>query len=481
MPSYERLTHKLKHAKVLLATDVDETLTHKEADVVRLNQGAIQFLGIEQELIPYETPLFPDEQLNVFSTGRTLEVAMNWLTELGDAIFTLHAPDVLLCNNGQTAYYNTHNALSWGDFMHDLQDAPKREAMQFKPYEIALLKDYTHDVSDTQRLPLSGRVRDDLLRHYRLVFSDLAGGLRQVPSLDLLAVEAFSREEDPRAAYGFERLVKVMRDQSQMEVPQGFHLPTKVTIADESSGEPKDYVEHLIVAFFGQGDPKPLVQSMGCSPWQADASYLWQDALSQWTPEHDQNALEALILSNLRSTAKNSSNDALATLVAFLKKEAMNAFSAYHNTGLVLRPATQTKHMDSPIARQKSDSPRSYILINGLLDKGKSLSYLYDGFIDLAESLGVQGFSQQLEALITLGDGGVDRGMLSLLALKAKHHTDAVAVPNHAVLVHNGADLRTPEKNSLWRLVHQSNPTLRYADGFFPHYGNLCESPVPSP
>jgi hydroxymethylpyrimidine pyrophosphatase-like HAD family hydrolase len=471
MPPFERLTHKLKHAKVLLATDIDETLTHKEADVVRLNKGAVEFLGIQQTQIPYDTPLSPDEQLNVFSTGRTLEVAMNWLTELGDAIFTLHAPDALLCNNGQIAYYNTHNALSWGDFMLDLQDAPKQDAMLFQAYESALLKDYTHDGLDSERLPLSGRVREDLLRHYRVVLNDLARGLRHIVSLDVLAVEAFAQEDaDKTPSYGFERLIKVMRDQAQLEVTHGFHLPVKVMIYDESSGENKPFVEHLVVAFFGQGDPKPLVQSMGSSPWQADASYLWQDALSQWTPEHSVADLEALIPYNLRSTAKNSSVDALATLVAFLKKEALHAFTAYLNTGIALRAATQTKHMESPMARQKSDSPRSYILINGLLDKGKSLSYLYDGFIDLAESLGIKGFSQQLDALITLGDGGVDRGMLSLLALNAKHHAEAVAVPNHAVLVHNGADLRTPEKNSLWRLVHHANPSVRYVDGFQPSY-----------
>ncbi len=471
MPPFERLTHKLKHAKVLLTTDVDETLTHKEADLVRLNQGAVEFLGIGREHIPYETPLFPDEQLNVFSTGRTLEVAMNWLSELGDAIFKLHAPDALVCNNGQVAYCNTHNALTWGDFMQDLRDEKKQCSMHFAEYETALLKDYTHDDSDTQRLPLSGRVREDLLRHYRSVLNDLSQGRRSLAPLDLLAVESFSKDDlDDTASYGFELLIKVMRDQAQLDVTDGFHLPIKVTIEDESTGENKPFVEHLVIAFFGQGDPKPLVQSMGTSPWQESPSYLWQAPLSQWTPQHSVADLEALIPYNIRTTAQNSSVDALATLVAFLKKEALQAFDACLNTGVALRPATQTKHMDSPMARQKSDSPRSYILINGLLDKGKSLSYLYDGFIDLAQSLGVEGFSQQLEALITLGDGGVDRGMLSLLALNARHHVDAVALPNHAVLVHNGADLHTPEKNSLWRLVHQRNPSVRYVDGFFPYY-----------
>ncbi|MCE2930575.1 MAG: HAD family hydrolase [Vampirovibrionales bacterium] len=479
MLPFERLTHKLKHAKVLLATDIDETLTHKEADVVCLNQGAVEFLGIQQTQIPYDTPLSPDEQLNVFSTGRTLEVAMNWITELGDAIFTLHAPDALLCNNGQIAYYNSQNASTWGDFMLDLQDAPKRDAMLFQAYETALLKDYTHDYSDAERLPLSGRVRDDLLRHYQYVLNDLSTKVRCLEPLELLAVEAFAQDsQNDKASQGFERLIKVMRDQAQLEVTHGFHLPVKVTIYDESSGENKSFVEHLVVAFFGQGDPKPLVQSMGCSPWQAEASYLWQDALSQWTPQHNVADLEALIPYNVRSTPKNSAVDALATLVAFLKKEALPAFTTCLDKGVVLRPAAQTKHMESPIARQQSDSPRSYILINGLLDKGKSLAYLYDGFIDLAESLGIKGFSQQLEALITLGDGGVDRGMLSLLALNAKHHADAVGVPNHAVLVHNGADLRTPEKNSLWRLVHQANPNVRYTDKFHPHYAKCFQKSI---
>ena len=473
MRPYERLTHKLKHAKVLLATDVDETLTHKEADVVRLNKGAVDFLGLEQTHIPYLSPLVPDEQLNVLSTGRTLEVAMNWLEELGDAIFTLHAPDVLLCNNGQTGYYNTHNASNWGEFMQQLRDEEHYEAMCFTHYETALLKDYTRERVDASRWPLSEQVREDLLHHYRLVFRELAHGKKHLPDLALLAVEAFSHQGEPSeqsASYGFERLIKLMRDQTQMEVPQGFHLPTKVTITQASSGLATSYVEHLVVAFFGQGDPKPLVQSMGCSPWQEQTSYLWKPALSQWTLEENEADLECLIPYNLRSTVQNSEQDALATLVAFLKKEASNAFSAYSNMGVTLRPATQTKHMESPKARQKSDSPRSYILINGLLDKGKSLAYLYDGLIELAQTLGLERFDQQLEAVITLGDGGVDTGMLSLTALRAKHHPHAVAVPNHAVLVHNGADTRTPEKNSLWRLVHQANPYLRYADGFFPYY-----------
>ena len=477
MRPLQQLTHKLKHAKVLLVTDVDETLTHKQADVVRLNQGALSFLGAKETHIPYETPLPSDAQVTVFSTGRTLEVALNWLAELGKEIFTLRSPDVLLCNNGQTAYLNTHNALTWGNFMQDLQEPQKRSNFSFTAYDTALLKHYTHDVSDTTQIPLSGLVREQLLRHYMILFNELAQGSLQIENLDLLTVESFTKAtpSSPETMHGFERMIKVMRDQAQMEVTHGFHLPVKVHITDDTTNTQKTLVEHLIVAFFGEGDPKPLIQSMGCTEWHASKKehYLWEEALETWEGTDAVASLETLIPHNLRSTFNNSSTDALATLVSFLKKEAQQAFKAYLEQDLSVSPATQTKHMESPIARQKSDSPRSYILINGLLDKGKSVVYLYDALIDLAESLGIQDFSQQLEALITLGDGSVDKAMLSIQPLKAMFHREAIAVPNHAVVVHNGAKLEKPQESALWRQVHKVNPSVRYVDGFFPEIGRL--------
>lgn len=485
---FERLTQKLKMARVLLATDVDETLTHKQDNAVYLNQGATDFLGVHHARIPYTTPLPAEAQLNIFSTGRTLEVTLNWQAELGHALNEIHAPDVLLCNNGQVAYLNVHNAPTWARFMQDLQNPSLRQAMPFHAYDRALLEDYTHDVEEFQRLPLSGVLREQLLRHYHRFFELLALNKTRIEGLNLLAVEAFHQGEDPAgdaAALGFESMIKTMRDQQQMEITHGFHLPVLLEIKEDTEASASFYVEHLIVVFFGEGDPKPLIQSMGLSPYsdaQEPSTYLWRDSLAAWDAQTSQTSrdfpLEILVPQNRRSTLDNSTVDALSVLVDVLKQEAMKAFQPYQDRysaqGLSISAGTQTKNRHSPIARQKSDSPRSYILIHGFLDKGESLRYLYDALIDLSLALKVstpeKSWDQQLEGLITLGDGGVDQAMLSLNTLTAMHHLEAKALVNHATVVRCGGAGLPPEESRLWSKVQRMNPNVRYAGGFYPFF-----------
>jgi hypothetical protein len=465
----QRLIQKLQHARLLLATDVDETLTHKNADgLVHLNAGVLAYLGSDLDELPY--PPLPNQgietQLLVFTTGRTLQVALNWLPELGQAINDVQAPDVLVCNNGMDAYYNNVEAETWGEFMHALHH--HADAMQFNFYSEALLEHYTHDETDVSRIPLGSLVRSRLIAHFFTFFSQPLEVVSRGVGLDLLGIELFSDAHNSHALQGFAQLIKVMRQQFKMEVTHGIHLPVRVDIQGQT------YIEHLIVAFFGEGDPKPLIQSMGCQPYTPHTAWQWQETLRQdWCHATASPSISTLIPLNLRSIPLNHTQDALSLLIQALAEEARHAFVDYFESGIEIHISTQSKQLDSPIARQESNSPRAYILVEGLLDKGISLSYVYDAFIMLAKEAGFSAFDKQLETCLTLGDGKVDETLLANPALNALHHATAVAIPNFPTVVHNTGCLETPEANGLWRAVVQRNPNALYATCFQPNMSQM--------
>lgn len=459
------LIQKLKQARLLLATDVDETLTHKHTDgLVHLNHGVLDYLGTDLNALPYAVtpPLMIESQLLVFTTGRTLQVALNWLPELGEAIHSVQAPDVLVCNNGMDAYYNNVNASTWGAFMQALQH--HADTMRFDDYLEALLAHYTHDATDASRIPLGSLVRSRLIEHFFTFFSQPLEVVSRGLKLDLLGIELFSDAHHPNALQGFEQLIKVMRQQFKMEVTHGIHLPVRVDIQGQM------YIEHLIVAFFGEGDPKPLIQSMGCQPFTLHTDWQWQSAFLQgWGSPSTAPCPSTLIPYNLRTVAWQDAPDALSLLIQALAEEAQNAFFAYFEAGIQIQISTQSKQLESPVARQESNSPRAYILVEGLLDKGISLSYVYDALITLAEEAGLRDFQKQLGICLTLGDGKVDEALLGNPTLKAAHHPDAVALLNFPTVVHNTGNPHTPEANGLWRSVVQRNTIALYATHFQPN------------
>ena len=459
------LIQKLKQARLLLATDVDETITHKHTDgVVHLNHGVLDYLGASLNALPYAVtpPLTTESQLLVFTTGRTLQVALNWLPELGEAIHSVQAPDVLVCNNGMDAYYNNVNASTWGAFMQALQH--HADTMRFDDYLEALLAHYTHDATDASRIPLGSLVRSRLIEHFFTFFSQPLEVVSRGLKLDLLGIELFSDAHHPNALQGFKQLIKVMRQQSQMEITHGIHLAVRVLIEEQY------YIEHLIVAFFGERDPKPLIQSMGCQAFDDASDWRWQSRLLQdWGESSTAPCLSTLIPHNLRTVALQDAPDALSLLIQALAEKAQMAFSDYFEAGIQIQISTQSKQLESPVARQESNSPRAYILVEGLLDKGISLSYVYDALITLAEEAGLTAFQRQLGICLTLGDGKVDETLLGNPTLKAAHHTEALELPNFPTVVHNTGNLHTPEANSLWRAVFQRNTKAFYATHFQPN------------
>jgi hypothetical protein len=441
----------------LVVTDVDETITHKpNATKVELNQGVASTLAAPDQA---------DGTFVVFSTGRTRLSALNWEEcELGrQEMNRLRAPDVVVFENGQEAFYNAYGHLGWGDFMLALADETHRQQHRLTCYDAVLAKYYCQQADEhSPKPPLNSAARERLLQWFKAM--PLAEIVNQLCTAGIPPLQVEWLEVTEPHRQGLEVLINALRQQ-HLHITHGLHVAVPVRFSETAPSRQyhTPWMEHLLMVFL-QGDAKPLLLSLGCAPAKADSVESLMPLLPQFINHPcPHTLLEELLPLNQRSTEANSGVSALHHMVQWAEAQATQAFAYLRPQGIEIKARLQSKRLEDAIARAGTHGPRAYILLQGLVDKAKSLHHLLEAFQTVMASNKEPHPPSYpfLTTFITLGDGNVDEALLSMpfLALGEGHSP----VMNHAYVVQNHA---STSENRLYSRVKARNPNAQLVTGF---------------